>query len=645
MACETIASILPVSSLGFGAVDQLIQKIPQAKPGKTKTWQELQKMVGVALWLSNPSNLAALKQIIDSFGTLEGLMLMANLLSYAGMDGIIDFGKAGASLAKIKSAFDCINQNINAITTVENQVINTVQGVLTTSNIFAMLGVSNVMESLGITDSYAFSQLSSEMTSKIGFAGLSSVPGINGVIPFPPSVASAEQTAYTVNSLTQTIYLLSQTPTNPVAQEALQKTAQAASIVAPSVASQQISTLPQAPDQTILSAVSKGTDAALETMTARADNASAWSTLSATAQSVPTPAPSAVPSPSIPSATGGTAPMSATTAQALVSQGPVAIGNLQDAANKTSVLIGDNTEILLWKRRQVQFLLKKYQAEFYQVDKDLKEIASMGAQAPLTAGSGALDLVPLLSILQSRNPGLLERYRVLDFKIKNLQHDLFAIDSGYTSSQSNMAQLQTYSSALQQFSPTNNRPYSASDPRTASKVSPTNSCGWVYLDSTIPGYTLTGESRSIQVLFYPGANNPVQPSFKSWLQLVIAATSKQTDISSITISSTSRPLIPGKFSWHAFGSAVDIAQINGVHVYSIGGVAPVATIQTVANSQGANEDYGPYTMLKDDAPHYQDPILNSEHTNHIHLSMRSSMQVCNSVSEGTSSQVASQYPE
>jgi hypothetical protein len=467
MPCQTIESILPVSSLGFGAVDQLIQKIPQVKPGKTKSWQELQKIVGVMLWLSNPSNLAALKQIIDSLGTLEGLMLLANLLSYAGMDGIIDFGKLGSSLAGVKDAFDCITQNINAIMSVENQVINTVQGVLTTSNIFAMLGMSQVMERLGITDSYAFSQLSSEMTSKLGFASLTNIPGINGVLPVPPNVTQAEQTFYSVNSLTQTIYLLSQTPTNPVAQTVLQKTAQAASIVAPSVAAQQIGTLPEAPAQTILSAVSKGTDTTSEIMAQRSNNAAALATLSATAQSVPAPAPASVPTPPIPSPTGGLAPMGVATAQALASQGPVAIGNLQDAADKTAVLIGGSTEVLLWRRRQVQFLLKKYKAEFYQVDKDLKEIASMGAQAPLTTGSGALDLIPLLSILQSRNPALLERYRVLDFKIKNLQHDLDAINAEYSTSQSNVSQLQTYSNALQQFSPTNTRPYTGSDPRTA----------------------------------------------------------------------------------------------------------------------------------------------------------------------------------
>lgn len=637
MACKTLEDIIPVSSLGFGAVDTLIKKIPQIQPGKTKGWKDLQKAMSVALWLSNPSNIAAIKQVADAIkrGDLSGLILISNLLSYVGMDGMINFSALGSKLSKVSEALDCVNQNINALSNIENQVVNTVQGVLTTSNVFAMLGLSDVMDSLGITDSYAFSQLQSEMNSKLGFVALSSVPGINGIVPIPQGLSQVEQAYYSANSLTQTMYLLSQAPTDPVAQEALQKTAQASTLISPSVAELQISTLPSAANQLITGAIENKSDVTTLTIETRSSNAQALSALTSSVQAqTGVTTPGVVPAPPIPGPGGQTQPMGVETASALQAQGPTAIGNLQDATNKTQLLKDDNKERIIWKQRQLNILKGKYQKQFYQVDKDIKEVSSMTSQVPLIGGQ-APDLSPLLSLLQSRNPVLSEHYRVLDFKLKLIKYDLESAEGEISSSNADSAQLGTYSSGLQYFSPVNGNPYSASDPRTAGRIPITNRCGWVSLDPTIQGFTLAGVGRQIQVTFMGGVSNSVQPAFKSWLQSVIASSSRETDIRSITISSVFRG--GDSSSYHSRGSAVDIAAINGISVSSIGTSRPVSSIQVAARSAGVHENFGPYTMQKDGSPYYGNTSLTSSHRNHIHMSLRLSNQTCSATTQESSS--------
>ncbi len=469
MACKTLADLVPVSSLGFSSVEKLLKKIPQIKPKKTKGWKELQKAMNVAMWLSNPSNLAALKQVADAIknGDPRALLLLANLTTYAGMDGMVDLSKVGSALSGVKDAFDCINKNINALSEVENQIINTVRGVLTTSNMFSMLGLSQVMQDLHIADSYAFSQLQTEINSKLGFSVLASAPGLSGVLPAPPGLSQTEQALYAVNGLTQYMYLLSVASADPKAQSVLQHCSQAAALLSPTTASSQISTLPAASTKLITDAITNNLDTPTTIIASRSANAQALSALSSTTQVPTSSTPSGpLPAPPVPSGSEATVPMPPAAAQVLQTMGPVAVGNLQDAATKTEILLGQDAEVALWRKRQLQIIKSRYQKQFYQVDKDSKEVSSMTSQA----AQGAQGLSSFLDLLQSRNPALSEQYRVLDFKLKLVTYAIADTSDQISSNSSKASQLSIYGSALQQFSPVNTRPYTASDPRTYGTV-------------------------------------------------------------------------------------------------------------------------------------------------------------------------------
>jgi len=239
MACQTVADLVPISLIGAKPIEELLKKIPQYQVTGIKNWKGMQ-VIQATLWLSNPTNLATILKAIEyikdfkNLGDLSKIMFLSNLLQYMGISGFIDFSKLDTeAMQKVTDALGCITKNIDVLQTLESSLMETVHSILNTSNIYQMLGVSDVMNDLGITDSYLFSELNSTLNNTMGISQLSNIPGINGTIPLPDSITQALTTTYVINGLAQTIGYMSLAQNNPQAQGVLAAAGQLANQVDP----------------------------------------------------------------------------------------------------------------------------------------------------------------------------------------------------------------------------------------------------------------------------------------------------------------------------------------------------------------------------------------------------------------------------
>jgi hypothetical protein len=116
------------------------------------------------------------------------------------------------------------------------------------------------------------------------------------------------------------------------------------------------------------------------------------------------------------------------------------------------------------------------------------------------------------------------------------------------------------------------------------------------------------------------SDNKVQPSLKTAFEGAVKDAAKKTDLTEITISSTTNGNHGSEKSLHYEGKALDISKVNSKPVVSIGDADPVKSIQTAFQSQtGRRENMGPSLMRCAGTADVKSQKTIDDHKNHVHL--------------------------
>lgn len=134
-----------------------------------------------------------------------------------------------------------------------------------------------------------------------------------------------------------------------------------------------------------------------------------------------------------------------------------------------------------------------------------------------------------------------------------------------------------------------------------------------------------GESSTVTVKFKntkdgASSDNKVDSGLKTAVEGAVKGAAETTEISEITITATTNG-VHGENSRHYSGKALDIGEINGKSVGSIGSAGPVKALQEAFEKQeGARENFGPSTNKKS-GKNIEDKSIINNHKNHIHFSV------------------------
>ena len=571
MACKTLTDLIPTSYLGAESIQKLLDKFPQAQPPGLRTWQQT-KVFKILLYLTNPANQAVIRQIVDmtKMGDLAGLVLLANVMQAMGMEGLVDMSKLSGVAGKVTDTLGCIAKNVQALQSTYSLVGETVTAVVAPSNIYKALGLSDFMAQSGITSSYLMTDLTKAIGGIPGISGLTQLPGVFQTIPLSYTATQGLQSMYTVNALAQTIQLLDAATGNSGASSAF--TAVSAAGTMNGQNGQDLTT-----GQQYALAFSQRTAQTGDTVSSIYAIQGQQSTAEAIIQQGVANSVAQVPAtvPAGPQTINGV-PLSKTTVEGIAAQGVDKLGDTLDATQAANYENALEYERMAWRKRCLTILQARYAKEYTAARAKVNTSGQTSGAIP-TQNVTQDDMVPMLAAVRLQNDSLLERLRVLDYKMKEVKLELDLISKNMDITKNAQVVLQDYATVLGNMGAV---PHSS---KNLSGIVPPSSCNFRPLPTKI---------GNVSVLLQSGVCPQVHQAVIDTLTSIV---SKVPGLTSITISSGTRNYIPqggSSNSWHLYGGAIDISQFNGVAVSSSNMLSKA--FQAAASQAGAHENFGPF---------------------------------------------------
>lgn len=634
MACKTIADLIPESYLKFPKIADLIKKIPKIPGIKKKNWKIKVPMQKAIAFLSNPANQALIKTVMDikNLGDLANLTTLMNIARFAQVNGMVDLSKLQGAAKNAMDALDCINKNIAAVENISGQLQSELQQLLNTGTALQAVGLDQVLGQLGITDIMGVTPaLQEQLNSVLKFQKLTEIPGVGTTLPLPWDAPKYQQSLYILNSMATMIQTVDRGERDPNVGKALETTSQVAGVYSAYAESISGTTTPLATKSGVSSLAFPANDPEIAKVASAAGGltpevlASAREKLSSVeggtgSGTVPLPLPAVLPS--LTREDGTKTPVAQQTAEALVKEGED--GLTQIAASFTQAPFGQASiqDRVKWKERQLNLLRQRYTADYDYYAKALDSLLTPFKKLPV-GDIAQDDLVLLSKYFGLRKVEPLEDYRISDYKLKAVILELSELSEEDELVKDGSKQFDEWASAALLLggkeTPPNFPPPLGSEWKEAGNIPVEASCNWTHLKSVEVG------GKTVQVTFDPGADRLVKFELRTWFENFVTTLAGDMDLKRINISSTLRPKT-SSFSWHAYGSALDINWINNVHIGRsddhLSGVSVRA--QNAANASGVHENYGPAGLLKAGG-RVTNTRLQEGHQDHLHLSVRTKL--------------------